>query len=54
MYTCVHAYMGVCVSMSTCKNVCGWGVCVCVCMYGGMLTYAWMCVVEGWGGEVDR
>lgn len=28
--TLVHAYMGVCVSMSTCKNVCAW---VCVCVY---------------------
>lgn len=63
MYTCVHAYMRVCVSMPACKTVCAWGVCVCMHVWGvsawcmcvctciGMCVYAWMCVVEGWGGK---
>lgn len=62
MYTCMHAYMGVCVSMFACKNVCVWGVCVYACMGGctwcmyvctcmGMCVYAWLCVVEGCEGK---
>ena len=48
MYTCMHAYMGVCVPMFACKNVCVWGVCVYTCMGGVhgvcMYVHAWVCV----------
>ena len=65
MYTCVHAYMGVCVSMPTCKTVCAWGVCVYACMGGVCMVYVCMymhryvCICMdvcggGLGRKVDR
>ena len=35
-------YMGVCVSMPTCKTVCAWGVCVYACMGGVCMVYVCM------------
>lgn len=52
---CVHACMQDCVCMGcVCVYMHVWGVsawCMCVCTCIGMCVYAWMCVVEGWGGK---